>query len=536
MLVKKDKISIRISFSKDDLNSSSVEKIIYEDSQYLVSISRLKNFLSSFKEIKPFEILSEKENGKYSLILPTNLESSETKISIGSNSELISKLRNHSSKLAAPFFLKSFHRKNLVLKNYQLEGVNWLVDKNGRLLADDMGLGKTLQALYAAISLMLSGKIGCVLIISPTSLIRNWANEIEKWFPKFTRTIISKSGSKKDAVWENAFNYSHFVITNYEQLRDLPEILENNTISLIIADEAHKLRKGNSKIFKTINNLNKKRFWALTGTPIEKNQEDVAHILKLVDQNLNLETLRKYDDISLSSTVEKYMLRRMKEEVLNELKDYEEVTHFIDLSEEQKKSYDLALRKGIINNDSKDRLSLFSELRTICDLDIKSETSSKVDFIIDRLENIKLRGEKAVVFSFWINPLRILKKALDESFTKQSSVLYIGDFEAEEREESLNKFKKSENCFVFLCSAKIGGEGLNLTNANHVFFFNKWWNPSNNKQAKDRIIRIGQERKSYIHSVISKDTVESRIEEIINKKNKITDEIIEGIIEEVIEK
>ena len=148
MLVKKDKISIRISFSKDDLNSSSVEKIIYEDSQYLVSISRLKNFLSSFKEIKPFEILSEKENGKYSLILPTNLESSETKISIGSNSELISKLRNHSSKLAAPFFLKSFHRKNLVLKNYQLEGVNWLVDKNGRLLADDMGLGKRKNGLW----------------------------------------------------------------------------------------------------------------------------------------------------------------------------------------------------------------------------------------------------------------------------------------------------------------------------------------------------------------------------------------------------
>ena len=182
MLVKKDKISIKISFSKDDLNSSSLEKIIYEDNQYLVSISRLKNFLNAFKEIKPFEILSVREDGKYLLLLPVNLESSDTKISIGTDSGLISKLGNHSSRLAAPFFLKSFHTKNLVLKNYQLEGVNWLVDQKGRLLADDMGLGKTLQALYAAISLMLNGKIGCVLIISPTSLIRNWANEIEKWF------------------------------------------------------------------------------------------------------------------------------------------------------------------------------------------------------------------------------------------------------------------------------------------------------------------------------------------------------------------
>ena len=121
MLVKKDKISIRISFSKDDLNSSLLEKIIYEDSQYLVSILRLKNFLSAFKEIKPFEILSERENGKYLLHLPINLESSETKISVGTDSGLISKLGNHSSKLAAPFFLKSFHTKNLVLKNYQLD-------------------------------------------------------------------------------------------------------------------------------------------------------------------------------------------------------------------------------------------------------------------------------------------------------------------------------------------------------------------------------------------------------------------------------
>lgn len=532
MLVKKDNYSIKITFSKDDVKSSSDNDVIYEDENYLISISRLEKFLISFEKIKPYEILKDPRKEMYIISLPVIPENQETKISLSTDSEAISRLKNHSSKLAMPFFLKDFHIKSLKLKNYQMKGIDWLKNGEGRLLADDMGLGKTLQALFASIGLILDGKIGCVLIISPTSLIRNWANEIEKWFPKFTRTIISKSGSKRDEIWANAFNFSHFVITNYEQLRNLPEILLENPISLIIADEAHKLRKGNSKIFKSVNDINKKRFWALTGTPIEKNQEDVAHILKLVDQNLNLETLKNYDDISLGTTVEKYMLRRMKNEVLNELKDFDELTHFIDLNEQQKEKYVQKLKKGIISNNKKDRLSLFNELKAICDLEENSQSSCKIDFIIDRLENIKLREEKAVVFSFWIKPLKALKREIDKSFGKKDSVLYIGDFEAAERETALEQFMNHKDCFVFLCSAKIGGEGLNLTNANHVFFFNKWWNPSNNKQARDRIIRIGQEKKSFIHSIITKDTVESRIEEIISKKDKISEEIIEGIIEE----
>ena len=123
-----------------------------------------------------------------------------------------------------------------------------------------------------------------------------------------------------------------------------------------------------------------------------------------------------------------------------------------------------------------------------------------------------------------------MNKVLNKKFGKKSNKLFVGSLDAKDRESALSTFKLSKDCFVLLCSGKLGGEGLNLTEANHVIFFNKWWNPSNNDQARDRIYRIGQDKKCFIHSLITIDTIESRVDEILSEKDKISDEIIESLV------
>lgn len=422
-------------------------------------------------------------------------------------------------------------KKELILKEYQVEGCKWLLEEKGRILADDMGLGKTLQSIAAATKLIIEGKVKNVLIICPSSLIRNWSDELNKWAPNFCVQTITNTGNKKNVIWKKLFKYSHFTITNYEQIRDVPQILLDQEIDLIIADEAHKLRKKNSKISKAIFKLKYKNFWALTGTPIEKNAADVFNLLKMIKPEKNLGKLSDYSNISLRAFLRKHMLRRMKSDVLSDLKDFEELRHFIPLSSEQKLVYDKNIKK-LFSLDDDEKLAIFGKLKAICDYDEVSKQSSKLDFIEDLIEKINQREEKCIVFSFSIDPLIALKNRLDKIYATDFSVLFTGSLGRDERHEAINFFKNNNSCSVFLCSGKIGGEGLNLTEANHAIFLNEWWNPSNNNQARDRIIRIGQTKNSFIHHLYTVDTIEEKIIDILNSKKQITTEIIQKLVKE----
>ena len=148
------------------------------------------------------------------------------------------------------------------------------------------------------------------------------------------------------------------------------------------------------------------------------------------------------------------------------------------------------------------------------------------------IEKIIINNEKIVIFSFWLSPLKQLNTLLHEKYNQNFSIVYDGSLDKDEKEEVLNKFKTDQPCYVLLCSGKIGGEGLNLTEANHMIFINSWWNPSNNNQARDRIVRIGQDKKCFIHNLRTVDTIETRIDEILKDKNNITDLVIESLVRE----
>lgn len=528
-----DDEKINLILSKKDLTTQKnfKNKILYEDSLYLIDIKRLRFFLSTFKKIKPSELLSSGDESDFFVLkMPLLPPKKSFKAITQFNSDSFISYRNSASDLAIPFFLKNIYEKNLKLKPFQKDGIDWLKNGNSKILADDMGLGKTIQALSASSELMISGEIGKILVICPSSLTTNWCQEINKWLPFFSATQISNTGKKKNEIWKTLIHFSHFLVTNYEQLRILPKAFIEDEIDLIIADEAHKMRKGDSKIFNSIKKIKYKKFWALSGTPIEKNQSDIAHILKLIDPSkINLPVLSKLDNLSIRATARKYLLRRMKTDVLNDLKGFERTLHEIELNPNQKKSYDevLSRAKKIRINDG---LKIFSELKAICDVDPFTKESSKSDLVMELSEKIKFREEKCVIFSFWLEPLYELQKRIIKTYGSDSCVVFDGSLNKEERNFALNKFKSLDKCFIFLCSGKIGGEGINLTEANHAIFYNKWWNPSNNDQARDRVNRIGQKKKSFIHDLVTTNTIEYRINDILSNKKEITNEVITKLI------
>ena len=154
----------------------------------------------------------------------------------------------------------------------------------------------------------------------------------------------------------------------------------------------------------------------------------------------------------------------------------------------------------------KDILKNFNELRAICDE--FNGSSIKYEYAMELIDKIHYKNEKVIVFSYTIEPLRSLKSKIDKEYTHKSSLIYEGGMDLEERNSAINFFKNDDESFILLCSGKIAGEGLNLTEANNVIFLNEWWNPSSNNQARDRVYRIGQKKDVTVFNLRTRGTVE----------------------------
>lgn len=517
---------IKLIINQDDLkNISSINEILYENEYLLVSSKKIANLISCFNP--DFFI-----NRKKQIVIPIAIKNKKNFINITKDDDSALSMKNHSIKhLTKPFFLKNIFLQNLIFKNYQNFGIEWLKKDKSRLLADDMGLGKTLQSIAAAADLLVAGKIQSVLIICPNSLVFNWSSEILKWLPNFCLTQVSstKSGEARDKTWSNIFNKSHFIVTSYDQVRTIPKVLKEQVIDLLILDEAHKLRKSSSKINKSILSMDPRRVWALTGTPIENNIEDIKNILSIIDRKVNTLSFKNYSDSYISHQTKKYILRRMKTDVLNEMKDFYEKTYQLDLTSAQESKYNKVLNE-FHRSDMEEKLKYFGMLKQLCDYDEDTRESSKIDFAEDIIEKVNANDEKCVVFSFWLPPLNELARRLKSFYGSSFYQEFNGSLDKSKRELSLNIFKNDHNCRVILCSGKIASEGLNLTEANHVIFLNSWWNPSNNNQARDRVVRIGQTKEAYIYYLRSANTIETRIDEILDMKEDVTDEVIDSLI------
>ena len=407
---------------------------------------------------------------------------------------------------------------------YQRVGVAWLLNGAARLLADEMGLGKTVQTIYASRLLFNSGHLRGALVLAPKSLVLNWLMEFRRWAPELISVAISPNKAATAAVWSHALKNAHVVVSHYEQVRVARMALPQISIDLVVADEAHRLRNESSQISSSVRSLTRRYIWALTGTPIERDVEDLATLMALLEPIRFSITDATGSKAALRTKAAPFILRRTRDAVLPDLPAVSQRLESIELLPQQRIRYGAA-RQGNAHDGRKlsNALQIINELRRICDYDPRTGSSSKVLRISELLNEIDKLNEKAIVFSFLREPLRLLLKSLR---WRMKCAVLDGTMSQNERGNIIHQFKTDQSIRVLLASSRVASEGLTLTEANHVVFFNKWWNPSANQQAQDRVNRIGQTRHLYIYNFVTVGTIEERLERLLSAKGQTYADII----------
>ena len=445
------------------------------------------------------------------------------------------RLRLGTGALVRPWFLR---REELAppplapLYTFQRAGVMWLLERpRGAILADDMGLGKTIQVIAAVRLLFQRASVRHVLVVCPKSLLANWEAEFQTWAPELGVAMMSPTARLREAAWRIVMGRRHVLLTNYEQLRDPPEALQTNPPDLVVADEAHHLRKRSAKATAGVLELSPERFWALTGTPLERDTDDLATLLSLVEPSRFSAREARLHPSSLRAQAQPYVLRRRKNEVLDDLPPVRDTTERIELTSSQQRTYRRAIAEFRRLSDNRNELALLTRLRQICNMDPATGASSKVDRILERLLRIQSHGEKAVVFASLLDPLRNLEQRITSAIGEGAIRILVGDQDAVARERAVREFREDERVLALLASTRVGGEGLTLVEANHVFLFDQWWNPSSNTQATDRVVRIGQRKPVRIYRFCCRGTIEERLEAILREKRELFDSAVERLSE-----
>ena len=437
------------------------------------------------------------------------------------------KLRLGIGELIRPLLLDPPELKDLY--PFQRQGAEWLCGQRGAILADDMGLGKTVQVIAAVRLLFNRAMLRNALVVCPKGLVATWEQELGRWAPELGVAILTPPAQIREDAWKAVAGRSHVLLTNYEQLRHPPAVLRKNAPDLLVADEAHRLRNRDARITSGSFQLKPGRFWALTGTPLERDLEDLATLLSLVTPARFTPADGKLHPSSLRSRARPYVLRRRKQEVLEELPPVLDTVEMLDLSEAQERAYRDAVKQYRRRGEKGDELALLTRLQALCDIHPESRESCKADRILHLLGRIREQREKAVVFSHRLEALRELRRRITKRWGEEAGILLVGEMDGVERERAVTHFRSSDAALALLASTRIGGEGLTLVEANHVFLFNQWWNPSANDQARDRVVRIGQRRKVRVYRFCCRGTIEEALERILKSKRELFDDAVERL-------
>ena len=420
------------------------------------------------------------------------------------------------------------------LMPFQLDGVRALIEMDRLLLSDDMGLGKTVQAVAALRLLKLGGRIRSSLVVAPASVLDQWRREITKWAPELSAIIVRGSAEDRAWQWKAATDCT---LTSYEVLRfDAGNLrtLRATPWDVVVLDEAQRIKNRNDTS-EAVKNVPRRRSWALTGTPIENHEEDLASIMEFVDCDGKTPPKRYLPGAALLKRHREVQLRRKKSDVLKDLPPKLETKLTIALRPEQWASYEKAEREGIVFLKSLGKevgighmLELITRLKQICNADPRTGSSSKLDDIRDRLRELTAQGHKALIFSQYVNDISGVAAAA--IYLREFNPLVLtGDTPLEERSSLLNRFKARDEHKAIIISLRAGGLGLNLQEASYVFHLDRWWNPAVERQAEDRSHRLGQKVKVNVIKYSCVDTIEERIDRILEKKQELFDKVVDDV-------
>lgn len=427
------------------------------------------------------------------------------------------------------------------LRDYQKKGIQWLQMLHhygfGGILADDMGLGKTLQTI-AFLSSQVQADTS-VLILAPSGLIYNWADEFQKFAPDLDVAVVHGLKSHRESIL--AENHQIYV-TSYATFRQDSEIYRDLSFDFLFLDEAQVMKNAQTKIAQSLRRFVVPSVFALSGTPIENHLGELWSIFQIVLPGL-LPAKKEFMKLSterVAQFIKPFVMRRKKEEVLTELPDLIEVVYKNELEDQQKAIYLAQLQRmqerlGQVSDSEFQRnrveiLTGLMRLRQICDTpalfmeDYQGE-SGKLDSLRDLLVQIAEGGHRVLIFSQFRGMLdRIEQELPDLGLT---SFKITGSTPSQERQEMTKSFNQGERD-VFLISLKAGGVGLNLTGADTVILVDLWWNPAVESQAIGRAHRMGQEQAVEVYRLVTRGTIEEKIQELQEKKKNLVSEILDG--------
>ena len=422
------------------------------------------------------------------------------------------------------------------LMPFQIEGVRALLEMKQLLLADDMGLGKTVQTIAAMRILRARGEIGSCLVIAPASVLNQWRQEIAKWAPEFSAIIVRGSAPDRDWQWSAQKDVT---LVSYGVMRqDAGRLVEirppGRMWDVVVADEAQRIKNRNDTS-DAVKSLRRMRSWALTGTPIENSEEELASIIEFVDHDEGNPPKRYFPGTDLLNRHKEVQLRRKKNEVLDDLPPKLETKLAIELGPSQFASYKKAEEDGVVYLRSlgaevrvRHVLELITRLKQICNTDPETGESSKLDDISERLIQLSAQGHKALIFSQYTNEVSGVAAAA--SFLREFSPLTLtGETSLDERSAVIERFKSRDEHKVMVISLRAGGLGLNLQEASYVFHLDRWWNPAVERQAEDRAHRMGQTVKVNVIKYSCEGTIEERIDKILERKQRLFDQLIDDV-------
>ncbi|MEK5252322.1 DEAD/DEAH box helicase [Paenibacillus sp. FSL F4-0125] len=448
------------------------------------------------------------------------------------------------------------------LRPYQERGYQWLSVLSGLgfgvCLADDMGLGKTVQVITCLLDRALSAppeeKQEPVLILCPTSLLGNWQRELQRFAPSL-KVHIHHGGRRVrgDSFLELAASHD-IVLTTYHLAGRDSEDLANVHWSTVVLDEAQYIKNHRTKQAQSVMKLSAPHRIAMTGTPVENRLGELWSIFHFLNPGY-LGTYHSFRQRYVSGEggerlrelhrlVSPFLLRRLKSDpdISKDLPEKLELKSYCPLTETQAALYQGVVDEmlGVIGESSGMArrglvLSSLTKLKQICNhpqlfrkeegRGLRNEHSGKMEVMFEILDSIAEVGESALIFTQYVAMGELLVSKLTKRYGTAPLFLH-GGIPKRERDEMVHDFQEGKGPSFFVLSLKAGGVGLNLTRANHVIHYDRWWNPAVENQATDRAFRIGQDKNVQVHKLICQGTLEERIDELIERKKNLSEQVV----------
>jgi SNF2 family DNA or RNA helicase len=445
------------------------------------------------------------------------------------------------------------------LRNYQLEGVHWLQRIRsmhlGGILADDMGLGKTLQAIIAISQYQNKKNVLPSLIVCPTSLVYNWKEEFHKFNPTLKVLVVDSTPAHRRKLLKTIDEYD-IVVTSYNLLQKDIALYQEIQFGYVILDEAQHIKNRGTRNAKSVKMTRAQHRLILTGTPIENSLDELWSLFDFLMPGL----LGSYDRFvekfirpskqkgeerqqsleALKRKLSPFILRRMKEDVLEDLPPVSEITYHCHLTETQQelyRSYAASAKEELsklVQKEGFDKIQIhvlatLTRLKQICchpaifaKESAESGDCAKYDMLMELLGSLIEGGHKSVIFSQYTKMLGILR----EDLQKRGIPFAYLDGSSKNRLEIVKKFNEDQSVPIFLVSLKAGGAGLNLVGADTVIHYDMWWNPAVENQATDRVHRLGQKKSVSSYKLVTLNTIEEKILNLQKRKKGLVKKVI----------